>query len=205
MKYNNLKMLAREDKEKREKEIKNLKEMLENDESLYKNYALSYLTRKDTKHLTKEEQITKIINKATEGNNKEYVNILESLDIIWTFHRVNYIKIEKHKNSAIMIIEGSTFRAKKVAENLNVISKVLNQSIAIKKLLCDFKEYCEYIKENNSTIFRCLMKNDVIPRFSLLATDDEIIHCFTLLGFNCTTEKIGDTTYYLFERKEKLK
>lgn len=203
MKYNNLKMLATEDKEKRKKEIKNLKEMLENDESLYKNYALSYLTRKDTKHLTKDEQITKIINKVTEIINKDYVNLLESLNTIWTFHRVNNIKIEKHKNSAIMIIEGSTFRAKKVAENLNVISKVLNQSIAVKKLLCDFKENSVYIKENNNTIFKCLMNNGVIPRFSLLATDNEIIKCFTLLGFTCTTEKIGDTTYYSFERKEK--
>lgn len=203
MKYNNLKMLASEDKEKRKKEIKNLKEMLVNDESLYKNYALSYLTRKDTKHLTKDEQITKIINKATDEINKDYINILESLDAIWTFHRVNNIQIVKCKNSARMIIEGSTFRAKKVVENLNVISKVLNQSLAIKKLLCDFKENSVYIKENNNTIFKCLMNNGVIPRFSLLATDNEIIHCFTLLRFNCTTEKIGDTTYYSFERKEK--
>lgn len=203
MNYKNIKRKALEYKQSEEESLKELKESLYADATLFKNFSLSYLSKKDRNRLEKSEQIEKIIAIMNKDILDVYLSIIEKLDAIFTFHIINNFDITVYNNTCTMLIEGSRFKAKRIVTNTSPLAKVLNQSLAIQKLLCDFKENSPFIDENDSTVFKCKMRNTIIPTFSLYNSDKDIIRCFELLGFKCDTRYSNGITYYSFNREVK--
>lgn len=203
MMYNNLIKKAREKKQNDEELLKDLATTLTKDNTMFQNYSLSYISKRDRRLLAKNEQIDRIISIMKKDINDVYLNELAELDEISRFNTINNFDITVYENVATLLIEGSRFRAKKIVKGTHTVPKVLNQSKAIKKLLCDFKENSEYINEPDDTIFKCKMRKNVIPTFSLYANEFDVIKCFKLLGFTCDTRVSNGITYHSFNREVK--